>query len=110
MFHNLIRRPKHTIDLFAGYEPTNKFFVSTSLQYFSKRNDIFYNPNNFYTPERKVLKAYLLWNAYIEYKLLKNEMIIFIDAKNLTDNKDYAEVYGYSVQGFTVTGGIRFKL
>ena len=110
VFHNLIRRPKHTIDLFAGYEPTNKFFVSTSLQYFSKRNDIFYNPNNFYTPEPKVLKAYLLWNAYIEYKLLKNEMIIFIDAKNLTDNKDYAEVYGYSVQGFTVTGGIRFKL
>ena len=54
-FHNLIRRPKHTINLFAGYQVTKDFFVSTSIQHFSKRNDIFYNPANFYTPEPKVL-------------------------------------------------------
>jgi vitamin B12 transporter len=109
-FHNLIRRPKHTGNFFAGYQATNKLFVSTSMQYFSKRNDIYYNPNNFYAPEQKELKAYFLWNAYAEYKLLSNGLVIFIDAKNLTNNTDYQEVYGYNVQGFTAYGGIRFKL
>ena len=109
-FHNLIRRPKHTVNLFAGYQATNKLFVSTSLQYFSKRNDVYYNPNNFYAPEQKVLKAYFLWSAYAEYKVLSNRFVIFVDFKNLTNKTDYQEVYGYNVQGFTAYGGIRFKL
>jgi outer membrane receptor protein involved in Fe transport len=57
-----------------------------------------------------VLDAYLLWNAYAEYKLLDKGLTIFADAKNITDKKDYAEVYGYNVQGFTFNGGFRFKL
>jgi vitamin B12 transporter len=109
-FYNLIRRPKHTINLFAGYQVTDNFFVSTSFQQFSKRDDVFYNPANFYTPESKVLKAYFLWNAYAEYKWLNNGLVVFADAKNITNKKDYAEVYGYNVQGFTFNGGIRFKL
>jgi vitamin B12 transporter len=108
-FHNLIRRPKHTINLFAGYQVTKDFFVSTSVQHFSKRNDIFYNPANF-SAESKVLRAYTLWNAYAEYHFFNNGLILFADAKNLTNKKDYEEVYGYNVQGFTFDGGIRFKL
>ena len=109
-FYNLIRRPKHTINLFAGYQVNKNLFVSTFIQHLSKRDDIFYNPANFYSPEPKVLKAYLLWNAYAEYHLLKNDLVIFADAKNLTNKKDYQEVYGYNVQGFTFNGGLRFKL
>jgi vitamin B12 transporter len=109
-FHNLIRRPKHTLNLFVGYRVTNNFFISTSFQQSGKRNDVFYNPANLYTPEPKVLNAYLLWNAYAEYRLLENGLILFADAKNLTDKKNYQEVYGYNVQGFTFNGGIRFKL
>jgi vitamin B12 transporter len=109
-FYNLIRRPKHTINLFVSYQVTNDFLISTSLQYFSKRDDIFYNPANFYTPEPKVLDAYLLWNAYAEYKLCHNGLVIFADAKNITNNRDYVEVYGYNVQGFTINAGARFKL
>ena len=84
--------------------------MSTSIQHFSKRDDIFYNPANFYSPEPKVLSPYLLWNAYAEYRLFKSDMVIFADAKNLINKKDYQEVYGYNVQGFTFNGGIRFKL
>jgi len=109
-FYNLIRRPKHTVNFFAGYQATDKFFVSTSIQHFSKRDDIFYNPATFYSPEPKVLAPYLLWNVYAEYKLFHGDLAIFADAKNITDKKDYAEVYGYNVQGFTFNGGIRFKL
>lgn len=109
-FYNLIRRPKHTLNLFAGYQVTTKFFVSTALQHFSKREDIFYDPANFYSPELKLLSAYFVWNAYAEYKLRGDALLIFVDAKNLTNNKDYQEVYGYNVQGFTMNGGIRIKL
>ena len=109
-FYNLIRRPKHTINLFAGCQVTDRFFVSASAQHFSKRNDVFYNPANFYAPEAKALKAYFLLNFYTEYQLLHNDLTLFADAKNLTNNKDYEEVYGYNVQGFTINGGIRFKL
>jgi vitamin B12 transporter len=109
-FNNLIRRPKHTINLFAGYQLTKNFFVSTSMQQFSKRHDIFYNPANFYTAEAKVLSAYLLWNAYAEYHLFNNDLVVFANAKNLTNEKNYEEVYGYNVQGFTFNGGVRFKL
>ena len=65
---------------------------------------------SFLTLESKVLKAYLLWNAYGEYRLLNNNVVVFADAKNLTNKKDYEEVFGYNVQGFTFNGGIRFKL
>lgn len=107
-FHNLIRRPKHTVNVFAGYQITKNFFVSTSLQSFSKRKDLYTNPNTF-TSSPVRLKAFALWNAYAEYSIANSSVKFFIDAKNLTNNKDYYEVYGYSVQGTTVNGGIRFK-
>lgn len=108
-FYNLIRRPKHTINLFAGYKITDRFYISTSLQSFSKRNDTYFNMTDF-TSSPVVLKAYALWNAYAEYRLLNNDLSLFVDAKNLTNNTDYYEVYGYSVQGINFNAGIRFKL
>lgn len=108
-FYNLIRRPKNTINLFVGYQLTKNLFVSTSLQSFGKRTDNSYNPVT-YVPYTVNLKAYALWNLYAEYKILNNNLSFFADAKNLTNNKDYYEAYGYSVQGFTLNGGIRFKL
>jgi outer membrane cobalamin receptor len=57
-----------------------------------------------------VLSAYLLWNAYAEYHLFNNDLVVFANAKNLTNEKNYEEVYGYNVQGFTFNGGVRFKL
>src|SRR5258706_1520508 len=86
-FYNLIRRPKHAINLFAGYQATRTLFLSTSIQHFSKRDDIFYNPANFYSPELKVLSSYLLWNAYAEYRLSKTDLEFFVDAKTFPNKK-----------------------
>ena len=108
-FYNLIRRPKNTINLFAGYQLTNQLFVSTSLQSFGQRTDNSYDPVT-YAPVTVILKAYALWNAYAEYRLLHKGLVIFTDAKNLTNNRNYYEAYGYSVQGFTINGGIRIQL
>ncbi len=105
-FHNLIRRPKHNVHFFAGYKVNKNLFISSSLQITGKRTD-----NNFMTfPATQVdLKAYALWNLYADYNFLK-KLSFFVDAKNLTNKKNYYEVYGYSVQGFNVTGGLRFQL
>jgi vitamin B12 transporter len=108
-FNNLIRRPKHTINLFAGYQASKNFFVSAGFQSFSKRDDIFYNPANFYSPEPKILDPYSLLNAYAEYGFLQSRLKLFLDVKNLLDKDDYYEVYGFNVQGINITGGIRFK-
>jgi len=109
-FNNLIRRPKHTVNAYLGYQVNKQFFASTSVQVFSKRDDIFYNPANFYSPEPKVLDGYALWNAYADYSFLNNRIKLFVDLKNLLNKEDYYEVYGFNVQGFNVTGGIRFMI
>jgi len=106
-FYNLVRRPKHNIHLFAGYHATKNLFVSSSLQITGKRIDNYFLT---FTPSQVELNAYALWNIYVEYNFLNNRLHLFVDAKNLTDKKDYYEVYGYSVQGFNMTGGFRFQL
>jgi len=107
--YNLIRRPKNNAHLFASYNINRNFLVSSSLQVTGKRTDTYFDPNNFTSAEIE-LKAYVLWNLYGEYDLLKKKLAIFADAKNLTNNKRYYEVYGYSVPGFTIVGGFRFQL
>ena len=105
-YFNLLRRPKHSFGINAGYQLTPKLFVSTNLYNYSKRTDMDFTS----WPVREVeLKSYLLWNAYAEYAVVTNRLKLFVDFKNIT-NADYEEVYGYSTQGFNIMGGISFKL
>ena len=83
-FYNLIRSPKHSINLYAGVQLTPNFFVSSSVQWYSKRIDNFYNPANFYALEQKTLNAYALWNLYAEYKI-KSSCRLFINGKNILE-------------------------
>ena len=108
-FYNLVRRPKHTFNLFAGYQLTKQLYINASLQSIGKRIDNYYDPITF-IPSQIELKAYMLLNMYAEYQLINGRLNIFVDAKNITDKKDFYEVYGYSVPGINVTGGVRFKL
>jgi vitamin B12 transporter len=108
-YYNLIRRPKNNLHLFASYKITENFLVSTSLQLTGKRTDTYYDPVTF-SPSQVDLKAYALWNLYAEYNFLNKRLNLFVDARNLTDDKKYYEVYGYSVAGFNISGGIRFQL
>jgi vitamin B12 transporter len=108
-FYNLIRRPKHNVHLFAGYQVNKNLFISSSLQITGKRIDNYFNPVTS-IPSQVDLKGYALWNLYAGYNLLRKKLNIFVDVKNLTNKKNYYEVYGYSVQGLNVTGGLRFQL
>ncbi|MFI5186174.1 MAG: TonB-dependent receptor plug domain-containing protein [Chitinophagales bacterium] len=107
--YNLIRRPKNNAHAFISYRINANFLVSSSLQITGKRMDTYFDPVSF-NPVQIDLKAYALWNFFAEYNLLKNKLNLFVDAKNLTNNKKYYEIYGYSVPGFTLTGGFRFQL
>jgi vitamin B12 transporter len=106
-FYNLIRRPKHNVHVFAGYQVNKNLFVNSSLQITGKRVDYNYA---LFVPSQVDLKCYALLNLYAEYNFFKKKLNVFADAKNLTNKKNYYEVYGYSVQGFNVTGGFRFQL
>jgi len=108
-YYNLIRRPKHNAHLFVNYQPCRNFFISGSLQITGNRTDTYYDPMTF-LPSQVELKAYALLNLYAEYGFMKRKLNIFIDAKNVTNNKNYYEIYGYGVQGINITGGIRFKI
>jgi len=105
-FYNLIRRPKHNLHLFASYQVTPNLFISSSVQITGKRID---NDYTLFIPAQVDLKSYALLNFYAEYNFLKKRLNIFTDAKNLTNKKNYYEVYGYSVQGLNITGGFRFQ-
>lgn len=108
-YYNLIRRPRNTINLYAGYQITKQLFISAATQFIGKRTDNYTDPITFATSEVS-LKSYALLNAYAEYNLLKNKLNFFIDAKNLFNKTNFYEVYGYSVQGINITGGVRFKI
>jgi vitamin B12 transporter len=108
-YNNLIRRPKNNEHIYISYQISKDFLISTSLQITGKRTDTYFDPVTFNSSQVE-LKAYALWNIYAQYDFLDRRFNVFVDAKNLTNNKSYYEIYGYSVQGLNVTGGIRFKL
>lgn len=108
-FYNLIRRPKNTFNFNASYQFTKNLFVSTTLQLVGERVDYYFDPVTYVRSEIP-LKGFALWNAYAEYSLINNRLKVFADVKNIGNQKDYYEVYGYNVQGFNINGGVRFSL
>jgi vitamin B12 transporter len=108
-YFNLLRRPKNTIVASVGYQATPQLFISLSAQSLGERTDLSFGPPPAYATIPVDLKAYTLINAYVEYKLFKNKVRLFVDAKNLTDT-DYTEVYGYNTPGINIQGGFRINL
>lgn len=108
-YYNLVRRPKNTVNLYVGYQITKQLFISASAQFIGKRTDNYFDPNTFESSEVE-LTSYALLNAYAEYRFVKNRINLFVDAKNIGNKTNFYEVYGYSVQGINITGGLRFKL
>jgi vitamin B12 transporter len=106
-YYNLVRRPKNNIHAFLQFH-RNNLTASTSFQLTGERIDTYYDPATF-IPRQVDLKSYALINLYAAYSFYKNKLDVFVDAKNLTDNTDYYEVYGFGVTGFNLTGGIRFQ-
>lgn len=106
-YNNLLRRPKHSVGVYAGYQISPAFFISANYKTFSNRLDKYFN-NSDYQTYTVNLSAYQLLDVYAEYKLLKNMLTIFVDAKNVL-NQQYVEVYGYSTMGANWNAGLSVK-
>jgi vitamin B12 transporter len=102
-YFNLLRRPKNTFNFFVGSQLTKALYVNAQLNLISKRKDF-----DFSAYQDVTLQSYQLLNFYAEYSLLKNNLKIFADLRNILD-KDYSDIYGYNTAGFNAYGGIRFK-
>lgn len=107
-YYNLFRRPKHSLGINMGVQPSNRLYFSINLKTFSERKDLYFNPNNFFTAEVVNLRSYLLVDAYVSYSLFDNKLRLFVEGKNIL-NQDYREIYGYNTIGFNVNSGLSFK-
>lgn len=107
-YFNLLRRPKHTIGLNVGVQATSRLYVSLNGKTFSKRKDLFFNPENFFTAEQVTLDSYILVDVYAEYKMLSDRLKLFVDLRNILD-QDYSEVYGYNTMGINFNAGFNFR-
>jgi vitamin B12 transporter len=104
-YFNLIRRPKNSFSLTVGSKPAKKLYVSTQLQAFGTRKDIYFDPVTFEQNDI-TLDNYILISFYTEYSFFKNRLKLFADLRNITD-EDYREIYGYNTPGFNAYAGIR---
>lgn len=104
----LIRRPSHTIGLFAGYQATSKFYVSLNYRHYGPRNDKVFNSVTFNT-DLQPLAAYNMFDGYVEYKIIGSRLKAFADVKNIFNVK-YAELYGYTALGTNFNAGLSFNI
>ena len=95
----VLRRPKNTLNLTAGYQFAKAFYVSIGAKVVSKRQDV-----GGYKTNDIVLDAYTIFNAYAEYKFC-NRFKLFVDAQNLTGKK-FFDLNGYNSIPFMLTAGV----
>ena len=107
-YNNLFKRPKNSFGANVGYQVWSPLYISTSINYYSKGRDLYYNDKT-YSTENVSLPSYVLWDAYAEYRFRKSQIKLFVQVTNLL-NANYYETYGYSVWKRAFNAGIRFQL
>ncbi|HOX82599.1 MAG TPA: TonB-dependent receptor [Chryseolinea sp.] len=107
-YHNLIRRPKNSFGMNVGYQVLSNFYVSVNLKLVGNRKDTFFDMTD-YSTKSADLYAYQLLDFYAEYKLINGKIKLFMDAKNILNQK-YEEIYGYNTMRVNVNTGVSFKL
>ncbi len=104
-YFNLLRRPEHTLNFFAGHQLMDRLFISTNVLAVGKRKDSYFDPQTFLIVNVD-LKSYLLWDVYAEYRFLKDKLKIFAELKNIL-NQEYNEVAGFNTMSFNWSAGVR---
>ncbi len=95
------RRPKHSLNLFAGYQFTEKLFVSAHARFAGKR----FEPRFMDAP--LTLDPYTVFDLYGEYRFSK-KIRIFLDLKNLF-NADYIDINGFTTRPVNFMAGVSFQ-
>ena len=102
-YNYLLRRPKHSINVIAGYQITKELYTSISGKYVSKRYDV-----GGYKKADVSLDSYFLFSANAAYTL-NSHVRFFADAQNIF-NQQFFDVRGYNSIPLLFTAGITIQL
>ncbi len=105
-YFNLLRRPKHAVNLNVGYRLSKKWEASLSVRSVSKRIDNYFNSSTFESSEVE-LDPYLTLDLYQEYRIKPN-LKVFLDLRNLS-NQMALDLYGYNSRRFNFMLGLQGK-
>jgi vitamin B12 transporter len=98
-YDNLFRRPRHSLNLTAGFKGTDRLFVQTSLRAVSRRLE----PRFMDTPME--LEPYATVDLHASYRIGRATNL-FLDIGNLFD-KVYFDVAGFNARRRFLMAGIR---
>jgi len=102
VYHHLLRRPKHNINLSVGYQFTKNLSAGITAKSVSSRYDV-----GGYQKDDVLLDNYFLLGAHVEYS--RKPFKFFADAQNIT-NKKFFDLRGYNSIPFLISGGVTFNL
>lgn len=103
IYHYLLRRPKHNVNITAGFSFSEKLQAALSGKYVSER----YDAGGYQVADVK-MPGYFIMNAYVSYDF-KPWFRLFADVQNLLDNEFY-DLWGYNSIPFLINGGITLQL
>lgn len=101
----LLRRPKHQLNLSSNINLINELNVNIALRYIGKREDKDFGA---FPAQRITMPDYLLVNLGANYQLFSN-LIVNARIENLFDKK-YEEVLFYGTLGRSLYVGLNFSL
>jgi vitamin B12 transporter len=100
-YNNLFRRPKHSLNLSAGLQLTEKLFVRINARFMGMR----YEPRFMDSPIE--LDAYQIADLYASYAF-NPALRVFADVRNIFDAR-YFDVAGFNTRGRTFMTGLSFS-
>lgn len=99
----MLRRPDHSANLSLGLQFTPGLYVSVSGKYVGERYDV-----GGYQADDVLMKEFLIFNAYAEYKCKNEHIRFFADIQNIMDN-DFFDIRGYTAIPRLFSGGVTFN-
>lgn len=94
-YNNLFRRPDNQFSFALNFKPGKHWNFDLHWQHTGIRQDLFFNPANFYIAEQVELDAFGLLNFYGSWDVRPNRLRVYLDVKNIT-NRKFQEVYGFA--------------
>lgn len=102
------RRPRFTSFLGLTYRAESPFLARLTGTYTGGRQDLIFDEQ--FIPIRLTLDPYLIVNAYVEYRVLRERnLTVFGEVQNLTGAK-FVEVTGFSTVGIVPRVGVAYTL
>ena len=98
-YNNLFRRPRHSMNISAAFQATEKLYLRLSGRIVGKR----FEPRFMESPIE--LEAYNTVDIYGEYRFFKKQ-ILFLDLRNIF-NAGYFDIAGFNARRRNFMAGIR---